>query len=188
MGLKLEDYMDWPKIEDLEYAECTDPRDVLGPVEVKGNVLVRGYFPDAEKVSAVVKGKSRPVAMTKMDQSGYFAAFLGGKKIPEYTFRVETEEGNIEICDAYAVDDFVDAMDEAMFESGTHDTIYEKLGAHARTVNGRKGTNFAVWAPNAVSVSVVGDFNGWDGRKHPMRRHATGIFELFVEQTAAGDL
>lgn len=188
MGHKLEDYMDWPKIEDLEYAECADPQEVLGPVEVKGNVLVRGYFPDAEKVSAVVKGKSRPVAMTKMDQSGYFAAFLGGKKIPEYTYRVETEKGKIEICDPYAVDDFVDAMDEAMFESGTHDTIYEKLGAHVRTVNGRKGTNFAVWAPNAVSVSVVGDFNGWDGRKHPMRRHATGIFELFVEQTAAGDL
>lgn len=188
MGHKLEDYMDWPKIEDLEYAECTDPQEVLGPVEVKGNVLVRGYFPDAEKVSAVVKGKSRPVAMTKMDQSGYFAAFLGGKKIPEYTFRIETEEGKKEICDAYAVDAFVDAMDEAMFESGTHDTIYEKLGAHVRTVNGHKGTNFAVWAPNAVSVSVVGDFNGWDGRKHPMRRHATGIFELFVEQTEPGDL
>lgn len=188
MRHKLEDYMDWPKIEDLEYAECPDPQKVLGPVEVKGNVLVRGYFPDAWKVSVVVKGKSRPVPMMNIDESGYYAAFLGEKKIPEYTYRIETEDGKIELCDAYAVDDFVDAMDEAMFESGTHDTIYEKLGAHVRTVNGRKGTNFAVWAPNAVSVSVVGDFNSWDGRKHPMRRHATGIFELFVEQALEGDL
>lgn len=188
MARKLEDYMDWPQIEDLEYAECKNPQEILGPVEVNGNVIVRGYFPDAEKVSVVVKGKSRSVTMTKMDESGYFAAFLGVKKIPEYTYRIQTEEGTAEVCDAYAVDDFVDAMDETMFGSGTHDAVYEKLGAHVRTVNGHKGTNFAVWAPNAVSVSVVGDFNGWDGRKNQMKRHETGIFELFAEHVSEGSL
>lgn len=188
MALRLEDYMDWPQVEDLEYAECKNPQEVLGPVEINGNVIVRGYFPDAEKVSVIVKGKSRSVTMTKMDESGYFAAFLGVKKIPEYTYRIQTEKRTTEVCDAYAVDDFVDGMDEAMFGSGSHDTVYEKLGAHVRTVNGHKGTNFAVWAPGAMSVSVVGDFNSWDGRKHPMKRHETGIFELFVENVAEGSL
>lgn len=188
MGQRLEDYMDWPKIEDLEYAECKNPQEVLGAVEADGNVLVRCYFPEAEKVSVKIKGKSRGIPMTKMDEDGYFAAFLGCKKIPDYTYQVQYDKRTADVLDSYALDDFVDAMDEAMFEAGTHDTVYEKLGAHPATVNGCKGTWFAVWAPNAGSVSVVGDFNSWDGRKNPMKRHTTGIFELFVSGISEGDL
>lgn len=185
---KLEDYMEWPKIEDLEYAECRNPQEILGSAVVDGKILVRCFFPEAQKVSVKVKGR-RAIQMKKMDDSGYFAILLAGKTVPEYVYQVRgADGGTVELCDPYGVDDFVDAMDEAMFENGTHDTVYEKLGAHPRTVRGRDGTNFAVWAPNAVSVSVVGDFNQWDGRRNPMKRHATGIFELFAEHVPAGEL
>ena len=126
--------------------------------------------------------------MKKMDDCGYFAALMVGKKIPEYTYQVQYKTGKMEIIDSYATDHFVDAMDEVMFAGGEHDKIYEKLGAHPGHVAGYAGTWFAVWAPNAVSISVVGDFNNWDGRLHPMRRLESGIFELFVPEVGDGDI
>lgn len=185
---RLEDYMDWPQIEDLEYAECGSPQELLGPVEVEGRVLVRAYFPEAEKVSVKVKGKSRAVTMKKMDEGGYFAVFLDCKRIPEYSYHVQYKDSVADLCDPYGIEDIVDGMDGVMFAEGSHDTIYEKLGAHLRTEGGFRGTNFAVWAPNSVSVSVVGDFNDWDGRRNPMKRHETGIFELFVPNVVEGSL
>ena len=188
MKKKLEDYMDWPKIEDLEYAECRNVEDVLGAVAVEEGILFRCFFPDADKVLIKIKGKSRTVIMKKMDDCGYFAALTAGKKIPEYTYQVQYKTGKMEIIDSYATDHYVDAMDEVMFASGEHDQIYDKLGAHPGHVAGYAGTWFAVWAPNAVSVSVVGDFNNWDGRLHPMRRLESGIFELFVPEVGDGDI
>lgn len=188
MKKKLEDYMDWPKIEDLEYAECRNAEDVLGAAVVEDGILFRCFFPEADKVLIKIKGKSRTVIMKKMDDCGYFAALMVGKKIPEYTYQVQYKTGKMEIIDSYATDHFVDAMDEVMFASGEHDKIYEKLGAHPGHVAGYAGTWFAVWAPNAVSVSVVGDFNNWDGRLHPMRRLESGIFELFVPEVSDGDI
>ena len=188
MKKKLEDYMDWPKIEDLEYAECRNAEDVLGAAVVEDGILFRCFFPEADKVLIKIKGKSRTVIMKKMDDCGYFAALMVGKKIPEYTYQVQYKTGKMEIIDSYATDHFVDAMDEVMFAGGEHDKIYEKLGAHPGHVAGYAGTWFAVWAPNAVSVSVVGDFNNWDGRLHPMRRLESGIFELFVPEVSDGDI
>ena len=180
--------MDWPKIEDLEYAECRNVEDVLGAAVVEDGILFRCFFPEADKVLIKIKGKSRTVIMKKMDDCGYFAALMVGKKIPEYTYQVQYKTGKMEIIDSYATDHFVDAMDEVMFAGGEHDKIYEKLGAHPGHVAGYAGTWFAVWAPNAVSVSVVGDFNNWDGRLHPMRRLESGIFELFVPEVGDGDI
>ena len=188
MKKKLEDYMDWPKIEDLEYAECRNVEDVLGAAVVEDGILFRCFFPEADKVLIKINGKSRTVIMKKMDDCGYFAALMVGKKIPEYTYQVQYKTGKMEIIDSYATDHFVDAMDEVMFAGGEHDKIYEKLGAHPGHVAGYAGTWFAVWAPNAVRVSVVGDFNNWDGRLHPMRRLESGIFELFVPEVGDGDI
>ena len=188
MEKKLEDYMDWPKIEDLAYAECQDVGDVLGATVVKEGILFRCFFPGADKVLIKIKGKSRTFIMKKMDDCGYFAAIMAGKKIPEYIYQVQYKTGKMEIPDIYAIDHYVDAMDEVLFANGEHDTIYEKLGAHPGQVNGFYGTWFAVWAPNAQSVSVVGDFNQWDGRLHPMRRLESGIFELFVPHVGDGEI
>lgn len=188
MRLNMEDYMDWPQIEDLAYAECRNPQELLGPMEVDGDVLVRCYYPEATGVKIKIKGKRRPIKMTAMDDLGYFAAFLGCKKIPQYTYEVEYKNRTWDTCDVYSLEHFVDAMDESLFDTGNHDAIYEKLGAHVGVADGFLGTFFAVWAPNAVSVSVVGDFNEWDGRKNPMRRLETGIFELFVPEVKEGEM
>ncbi len=89
--------------------------------------------------------------------------------------------------DPYAFDSFLTDFDFYLFGEGRHERIYDKLGAHVRTVDGVTGTNFAVWAPNATSVSVVGDFNKWDTRRHPMRKHIpSGIWELFVPDVPSG--
>ncbi|WP_051437609.1 1,4-alpha-glucan branching protein GlgB [Eubacterium xylanophilum] len=190
MKYVLDDFMEWPQIEDLEYAECEDTSAILGAVKVGNKVLVRCFFPDAKRVEVHYDQKSghREVEMKMMDESGYFAIFLDCRKIPEYTYMVEYEDKKVMAVDAYAIDPFVDAMDEVLFEEGRHDSIYEKLGCHVAEVNGVVGAFFAVWAPEARSVSVVGDFNNWDGKYNQMKRLNTGIFELFVPGVRPGDI
>ena len=92
--------MDWPKIEDLEYAECRNAEDVLGAAVVEDGILFRCFFPEADKVLIKIKGKSRTVIMKKMDDCGYFAALMVGKKIPEYTYQVQYKTGKMEIIDS----------------------------------------------------------------------------------------
>ena len=103
-------------------------------------------------------------------------------------FRVADDDGEVTTMhDPYAFDSLLTDFDFYLFGQGRHERIYEKLGAHVRTVDGVTGTNFAVWAPNATSVSVVGDFNKWDARRHPMRKHIpSGIWELFVPDVGRG--
>lgn len=114
---------------------------------------------------------------------------ISAKKIPSYRFIVKKGKKEKEIVDIYAIESRIDAMDISQFSHGVHDTIYEKLGAHPMTVDGVAGTYFAVWAPEAKAVSVVGDFNEWDACRHPMRYiEDGGIFELFVPDVAQGDI
>ena len=108
---------------------------------------------------------------------------------PEYFFRVEYDNGVVQdLEDAYRFQPKVySAKDLDKFEAGIHYTLYEKMGAHPMTIKGVDGTYFSVWAPNACRVSVVGDFNLWDGRRHPMRRiEEAGIFELFIPGIGPG--
>ena len=89
--------------------------------------------------------------------------------------------------DPYAVPSMISDFDRYLFNAGQHWKIYEKLGSHVREVEGHSGVNFAVWAPNAQSVQVIGDFNHWDGRSHCMQKQIpSGIWELFVPQIGAG--
>jgi 1,4-alpha-glucan branching enzyme len=183
---KLEDFMQWPEIEALEYAECRQPELVLGP-RMAGNtkVLITAFFPKAEKMQVKLKESGKKYSMEKMDESGYFAVFVPGKKIPEYTFLVDNQE----VPDSYALDTFFDAMDMNRFNNGIHDDVYEKLGAHPAVVQGVSGTWFALWAPNARAVSVVGDFNEWNEVCHPMRfLPDAGVFELFIPGVGNGDI
>lgn len=196
---KIEDYMPWPEIEALEYAECGRTDDVLGPKMIgRTHVLVTAFFPKAKKVSVKIQGRasgktSEPSGlypMEKMDRIGYFAVLIPAKKIPVYTFVVwKGDKEQTEIPDAYALDSLFDAMDMNRFNHGIHETVYEKLGAHPVTIQGVKGTWFSVWAPNARAVGVVGDFNGWDASANPMRfLPDAGIYELFVPGVQKGDL
>ena len=106
-------------------------------------------------------------------------------QLPIYHYAVKGKDGEERVCgEAYRFDSQITLKDTEKFKNGIHYTVYEKLGAHPMTI----GAIIAVWAPNAMRISVVGDFNGWDGRVHQMRRlWDSGIFELFLPDAKAGD-
>ncbi len=189
MDRKLYDLMNWPRIEALVYSEEDEPQEILGAHRVSGGILVQAFLPTAVRMSVRIKGSGKCYEMEQADENGFFAALLPGKTIPDYLYEVEYDNGTAaELEDPYRFEPKVfTARDLEKFTAGIHYTIYEKLGAHPMAVKGVEGTYFAVWAPNACRVSVVGDFNLWDGRRNPMRRIAgSGIFELFVPRLGPG--
>ena len=185
MDEKVYGYMDWPRIEAIVYGEETAPRDVMGPRITQDGVLIQGFFPDAEEVS-VISGKKTYVC-EKEDEAGYFAVLLPVRKVPEYRFLIKMGETEKECYDPYAFPCQITEEEEKAFCAGVYYEAYKKLGAHPVEIKGVKGTLFAVWAPNAVSVNIAGDFNGWIGRATIMHRMPmSGIFELFVPGVEAG--
>ena len=187
MADKLYDMMDWAEIEAVQYSEEKYPRNILGPRVTPEGILIQCFFPEEEKVSLRTLSDRKLHAMTEED-GGYFAILLPGKKIPRYTFVLGDKKEGREIYDPYAFPSQITEKEEARFQAGICYDIYEKLGAHPMTVQGVEGVNFAVWAPNALRVSVVGDFNRWDGRTCQMHCLNSGIFELFIPGLKAGDL
>ncbi len=190
MALRLEDYMQWPEIEALEYAECGKPETVLGPRMIgKSHVLVTALFREADSVKVKVLDTRKEYSMEKMEEMGYYAVLIPAKKIPSYHFLVKRGKEQEEMPDPYAMESQIDGLDMNRFNHGIHDTIYQKLGAHPMTLEGTRGTYFAVWAPNARAVSVVGNFNNWDPGSHPMRfLPDAGIYELFVPGIGKGEI
>ncbi len=181
--------MDWPEIEAVVYSEEYAPREILGPHVTGDGVLVQCFFPGADKVTVKTTKDGKEYLMSKEDDAGYFAVLLNGRKIPEYTYLVEKEGEQTECYDAYAFPCQITLEEEQKFINGICYDIYEKLGAHPMTVNGVDGVYFAVWAPNVSRVSVVGDFNHWDGRVYQMQRlSVSGIYELFIPQIPVGSL
>lgn len=186
MDRELYDLMNWGAMEALEYSEHDDPHSWLGMHECSSGILCNTFQPTARAVTLKIGDKT--FEMTATDEAGNFSCLLHDVKVNEYSFIVTYKDDSVcEIIDPYAFAPLINGEDEDLFIRGIHYTIYEKLGAHIKTVNGVKGTYFAVWAPNAERVSVVGDFNMWDGRRHPMRKlRASGIFELFIPQIGEG--
>jgi 1,4-alpha-glucan branching enzyme len=162
-----------------------DPHRVLGAHEADGGVVVRAYRPEATGVRIQPAG----VAAELKDPAGLWEALLPTAKLP-LAYELEVEYANGEtytLRDPYAFLPTLGELDLHLVMEGRHEDLYERLGAHVREVDGVTGTAFAVWAPNARSVSVVGDFNSWDGRLHPMRSlGSSGIWELFVPDIAGG--
>lgn len=188
MEKELYDLMDWAAIEGIVYSEEDNPHRILGPHKTKSGILIQTFVPGAAAVTVKTEEKQYPMELA--DEAGFFAVLVPEKKIPNYTFLVEYENGVIsEWGDPYCFEPVIHAQDMKRFESGIHYTIYEKMGAHIMELNKTKGTLFAVWAPNAIRVSVVGNFNSWDGRKHQMRRLGeSGIFELFIPDVLEGEI
>lgn len=187
MNNKLYKLMDWPVIEKVIYSEASNPHAVLGPHVVGSNTLVQAYFPDAVSVLLQKMDDMSEVEMEKADEDGFFAVLLAGKKLGAYRYIVTDKDGNIKnVQDAYRHKSLITEKDESLFAQGIHYTIYEKLGAHPMELDGEAGVYFGVWAPNAMRVSAVGDFNNWDGRLHQMRKLPTGIFEIFVPGAKVG--
>ena len=135
-------------------------------------------------------GVKKRYPMEEEDEAGFFAVLIPGKKIPHYKLSVVYDDGSSqEIWDPYTFPPQISEKEAKQFNAGICYDIYEKLGAHPMTINGVSGVYFAVWAPNAQRVSVVGDFVLWDGRRLPMRRlKNSGIFELFVPELAEGTI
>ena len=189
MTKKLYKLMNWPVIEEIIYSESDNPHATLGPHKVGNQTLVQAYFPGAKKVAIVYEQTEETVQMELADEDGFFAALLPEPKAPAYHYLVKKPDGSEAVFgEAYRQEPQITKKDTDKFKNGIHYTIYEKLGAHPMELDGEKGTYFAVWAPNVMRASVVGDFNGWDGRMHQMRRlWDSGIFEIFIPGAGEGD-
>ena len=188
MTKKLYKMMNWPIIEEIIYSESQNPHDTLGPHPEGNGTLLQAFFPGAVKVMVQFTEDMSEKEMELADDDGFFAIWLPVKKIADYRYIVTYDNGSTEIVkDAYRHECLLSNEDESLFANGIHYTIYEKLGAHPMTDMGEEGTYFAVWAPNALRVSTVGDFNHWDGRIHQMRKLPGGIFEIFIPGAKVGD-
>lgn len=203
MTNKLYKLMNWPQIEEIIYSESDNPHELLGPHKSGTQILIQAYFPEATAVkirwNGTGKGTGKTPAnetlwkkdlpMEMADEDGYFAALVPAKELPAYTYLVTDAKGTQkEWGEPYRFAPVITREDTDKFKNGIHYTIYEKLGAHPMEIDGEKGVLFAVWAPNAMRVSVAGDFNGWDGRVHQMRRlWDSGIFELFIPGVQTGE-
>jgi 1,4-alpha-glucan branching enzyme len=177
-----------PIIEALAGARHPDPFAALGPHVVDRGVEVRAILPHAERVEVVPAG-SPPVPMERRHPVGIFDTVLHGlREVPDYRLRVTYPGGyTAEIDDPYRYGRVI--LDEALylFGEGKHTRVYDTFGAHPMRIGTAEGVHFAVWAPNAERVSVVADFNNWDGRMHPMRSlGSSGVWEIFVPAARAG--
>jgi len=177
------------EIELLVEGRLADPHHLLGAHPRDGGVVVRAWRPTARAV--VVRPESAPaVELELRHPAGLFEGFVPDADAPlRYELDVSYPDGKtFTLRDPYAFAPTLGELDLHLAGEGQHEELYERLGAHPRELDGVAGTAFAVWAPNARAVSVVGDFNGWDGRLNPMRSlGASGIWELFVPAVAAGD-
>jgi 1,4-alpha-glucan branching enzyme len=152
-------------------------------------VVVRTFLPEARKVAVVDAATGSAVAeLPRVDEAGFFAGPVKGRrKRFDYRLRVVTADGESDLEDPYRFPPILGEMDVHLLAEGSHQRSFEKLGAHPTTLCGVRGVAFAVWAPNARRVSVVGDFNDWDGRRHPMRLHpGCGVWEIFLPGVPVG--
>jgi len=179
-------------VERLVRVEHPDPHSILGAhlhtVEEKAGVVVRAFHPEATQAEVAVEGKE-PFLMEKCHPGGLFACFLPDQDLPvSYKVRFTFADGNQWESNApYRFMPTLGDLDLYLAGEGTHHRLYERLGAHLHETDGVKGVSFAVWAPNARRVSVIGDFNRWDGRLFPMRQMgSSGIWEIFVPGLGQG--
>ena len=165
------------------------PKHLLGNHVYGDGQVITVYRPYAEKVCVVSPtGKNREEMECLAE--GFYGFYSAKKKYKGTKYRIETtyQDGTTVVtADAYAFDSQITEFDTYLFAEGKHYDVYEKFGAHPMTIDGVKGTYFAVWAPHARRVSVVGDFNMWDGALNPMQMMQTsGIYELFIPDVAPG--
>ncbi len=170
-------------IESLLNGDHGSPFELLGPHPDGDNVSVRAFRPTARRLWIVDETSGERSEMNRLHDEGFFELSVPGEWPGLcYHYEAETFEDETEtFADPYAFPPLLTEYDLYLFGQGELLYGYEKLGAHLREVNGVKGVNFAVWAPNAYRVSILGDFNRWDRRVHPMRTHGlSGVWELFV--------
>lgn len=195
MGNRLYDLMDWPSIEGVVYSECDEPMELLGGRICKDGFLIQTFAPDAVEMNVRVDGRKKLYPMEKMDEAGFFAVLLPGRKKVSYTFVKEDVYGKkTEYKDIYSYGrhECMQALLKISqngkseyninkFMTGNAQDAYKYMGSHEAVVDGISGMIFGIWAPDARRVSVIGAFNKWDGRVFQMEKdYDTGIFFLFI--------
>ena len=195
MGNRLYDLMDWPSIEGVVYSECDEPMELLGGRICKDGFLIQTFAPDAVEIDVRVDGRKKLYPMEKMDEAGFFAVLLPGRKKVSYTFVKEDVYGKkTEYKDIYSYGrhECMQALLKISqngkseyninkFMTGNAQDAYKYMGSHEAVVDGISEMIFGIWAPDARRVSVIGAFNKWDGRVFQMEKdYDTGIFFLFI--------
>ncbi|WP_180277606.1 1,4-alpha-glucan branching enzyme [Nostoc sp. 'Peltigera malacea cyanobiont' DB3992] len=180
------------QVNSIVWNQHNDPFEILGshPIEQDGKTVwaVRAYLPNASAAWVVLPEQRKEYPMQTVHDPHFFECTIETAELANYQLRIKEGEHERVIYDPYAfrsprLTDF----DLHLFGEGNHHRIYEKLGAHPTEIDGVKGVYFAVWAPNARNVSLLGDFNLWDGRKNQMRKGPTGVWELFIPEIGVGE-
>ncbi len=175
-------------VKAIIHCESADPHHVLGAHPTDGGVVIRALRPDATSVSAILAG-GNVVELSQIHEDGLFEGTVQGASLPlRYELRADYgPAGVVTFYDPYSFTPTLGDLDLHLIGEGRHEEAYERLGARVIEPQGVSGTAFAVWAPSARAVSVVGDFNFWDGRIHQMRAlGASGIWELFIPGIGPG--
>ncbi|OCG07801.1 1,4-alpha-glucan branching enzyme [Gilliamella sp. wkB178] len=179
------------EIRNLINGQCRDPFSILGMHECSLGLEVRVFIPNAQRIILLSKYPSKPILeLSPTTNNGFFIGVLSGiKEKFAYQLDIYWENYHEVRDDPYSFWFWLQELDVWLLKQGKHLRAYEKLGAHPFKIGDTEGVIFAVWAPNAKRVSVVGDFNFWDGRQHPMRlRQETGVWELFIPQVKVKQL
>jgi 1,4-alpha-glucan branching enzyme len=171
----------------IQEARCSDPFAVLGPHETPEGWVIRVFAPDAIRVRALTRQRALLAELPRRRDDFFEALIPSLKRRPDYVVEVETTGGTSSGCDPYAFGPTLGPVDDYLLREGSHRQLYRRLGAQLTEHEGVEGVLFALWAPNATRVSVVGDFNRWDGRRCQMReRIDSGLWEIFVPELKAG--
>lgn len=189
MNKRLENWVNWVLYDELVRGQLNAPKHLLGIHDYGNGQVITAYRPHAESVCVTSASGKNPIHMEKLADD-FYGIYFENKKYKNNQYKIQTkyQDGTtVTTADCYSFESQITDYDVYLFAEGKNYDIYEKLGAHPMTINGVKGTYFAVWAPNARRVSVVGDFNMWDGALNPMQIQATsGIYELFIPDVCPG--
>ena len=185
MQEKLDQWINWVEYDELLEGRHNAPHNILGLHDFGKGQVFTVYRPEAKAVTVTDMRGNHPTELEEVEPgSGFFGKYVENRKKLKAPYLLNIKYGEDDVvvtADPYCFAPQLSSLDLYLFAEGKHYQIYDKLGAHPMEINGVKGTYFAVWAPHARAVSVVGNFNMWDGRLHPMRTlEVSGVYELFI--------
>lgn len=185
----MEHYINEIEVYEILDSNHRDPHHILGQHRMDDFYYINVYKPSATAVEVINLAGGSAMPMTKVNDVGFFTAVVGSEAI-EYKLRITESSGYVwDTYDAYSYEPVLQELDLHLFSEGNHYEIYKRLGAHVMEINGISGVHFAVWAPNAKRVSVIGNFCGWDGRVYPLRNiNNSGIYEIFIPGLVEGEI